>query len=489
MNKFYLSFILLIICKYSISQELASPYVYSVSDSDKILKISWEIPTSVPNYLDSITGFKINEIYRTNILIADTIPKTILSIQIDSLADTIVHFIIVESYVKRNGSFTNNNYNRKPWLSAPSNIVIKGFFNQCKYKLNLSWNRFYGWSDTINNFILYYGLSPDSLLPVENNYSDTNAIFPDSFNSSTNKIQLQYNTTYYFQIKVGSSDGKYYCYSNIIHIKVPKELPKITSLGTEVAQGCGSKTISIKYAIDTGSPLNKYKLLSSPDYAGKYITIDSSSIRKDTFQESYSDSVKFYKLLLLSNCNVPIDSSDIQSNILLSYNQTGNTINLSWKDYDNQDIDHYMVHRIIGSNDETTNRNSLTSYNDQLPDSSNINIEYYVEAIYKIANKTSTSNTICYTTGSICNIIPKFFTPNGDGKNDIFMPSITPDKLHLIIYNRMGTKIFETSSPDGGWEGNYAGTQAPQSVYIYYIKFTSNGKTCEQNGTVTLIRP
>jgi gliding motility-associated-like protein len=480
------------------TQPLVSPIITKISFDSTInaFVIYWEQDT----LLSKVSDFKVYRFTNMqgstpsyypypdsiNVIAGQTSYSYVLDTSINK-----VNFFAVEAFPFHGNNFSQSGDNQYkiPWKDAPSNILLSGNFDSCKFQINLKWNRFYGWDNlSDNNFKVYFKTDHGNMQKISNSdlaFNDTSVTLPDI---KFGNFKFYIDSIYSFYIEDSSYIG--ICNSNIIKINTysPKSPNFINSLGTDVEQTCNPKTINIKYAIDTGSQLNRYKLLSSTDYAGKYITIDSSSIRKDTFQENYSDSIKFYKLLLLSNCNIPIDSSDIQSNILLKLNQLDNNINLSWTDYDNKDIDHYMVHRIIGSNDETTNRNSLTSYNDQLPDSSNINIEYYVEAIYKTANKTSTSNTICYTTGSICNIIPKFFTPNGDGKNDIFMPSITPDKLHLIVYNRMGTKIFETTSSDGGWDGNYSGTQAPQSVYIYYIKFTSNGKTCEQNGTVTLIR-
>ncbi|MEP7255482.1 MAG: gliding motility-associated C-terminal domain-containing protein [Ferruginibacter sp.] len=87
--------------------------------------------------------------------------------------------------------------------------------------------------------------------------------------------------------------------------------------------------------------------------------------------------------------------------------------------------------------------------------------------------------------------IPNAFTPNGDGKNDVFKPTIyqAVQKFSFIIFNRYGEKIFETRDYGAGWDGRYKGKDQPTGSYVYHIKFTNGfGWESENNGTVLLIR-
>jgi gliding motility-associated-like protein len=79
--------------------------------------------------------------------------------------------------------------------------------------------------------------------------------------------------------------------------------------------------------------------------------------------------------------------------------------------------------------------------------------------------------------------IPQAFTPNGDGKNDVFMKG-----RRLVIFDRLGLKIFEG---DDGWDGNrFDGTPAPADTYFYLIYYEDeNLKTRgRKEGYITLIR-
>jgi gliding motility-associated-like protein len=78
--------------------------------------------------------------------------------------------------------------------------------------------------------------------------------------------------------------------------------------------------------------------------------------------------------------------------------------------------------------------------------------------------------------------IPQAFTPNGDGKNDVFMKG-----RRLVIFDRLGLKIFEG---DDGWDGRRLdGTPAPPDTYFYLIYYEDEKlMTKNKKGYITLIR-
>lgn len=112
---------------------------------------------------------------------------------------------------------------------------------------------------------------------------------------------------------------------------------------------------------------------------------------------------------------------------------------------------------------------------------------------------TVTDHNQCTGTDSInlqrknCFIIgiPNAFTPNGDGKNDIFKPTIFLEvkAFSFELFNRYGQKVFETREYGKGWDGNFNGKEQPTGSYVYRIKFTNIfGWETVENGTVILIR-
>lgn len=86
--------------------------------------------------------------------------------------------------------------------------------------------------------------------------------------------------------------------------------------------------------------------------------------------------------------------------------------------------------------------------------------------------------------------LPNVFTPNGDGKNDIFRPITTGThsiKLFMVV-NRWGQKVFETLDENIGWDGTYNGADQNMDTYYYILQYKCNGKTQEMKGEVILLR-
>ena len=88
-------------------------------------------------------------------------------------------------------------------------------------------------------------------------------------------------------------------------------------------------------------------------------------------------------------------------------------------------------------------------------------------------------------------VMPSGFTPNHDGRNDLFRVkyAFAVRQFHMIIYNRWGTKVFETANIGDGWDGTVHGAPQPAGTYAWYISLTSTDHVTETaKGTIILIR-
>jgi gliding motility-associated-like protein len=85
-------------------------------------------------------------------------------------------------------------------------------------------------------------------------------------------------------------------------------------------------------------------------------------------------------------------------------------------------------------------------------------------------------------------LVPNAFTPNGDGLNDIFKPLFDLERVKqfsMVIYNKWGQRIFETTNPLQGWNGN----NAPGDIYHWTITYSDlNNIPNKLWGSVVLIR-
>ena len=94
--------------------------------------------------------------------------------------------------------------------------------------------------------------------------------------------------------------------------------------------------------------------------------------------------------------------------------------------------------------------------------------------------------------------IPNAFTPNHDGKNDVFY-ILGNNEVQMVksfqIFDRWGQAIFNTSNtaandPSYGWKGTVSGGKEANSgtyVYVVNVEF-KDGHTEVFKGTVVLVR-
>ncbi|MCW5514680.1 T9SS type B sorting domain-containing protein [Muriicola sp. Z0-33] len=86
--------------------------------------------------------------------------------------------------------------------------------------------------------------------------------------------------------------------------------------------------------------------------------------------------------------------------------------------------------------------------------------------------------------------IPNFFTPDGDGQNDLWMPrntEIFPEIL-IKIFDRYGRVVAHVSGGEAGWDGRYKGSELPTGDYWYVIKLKADFDDREFVGHFTLYR-
>ena len=85
--------------------------------------------------------------------------------------------------------------------------------------------------------------------------------------------------------------------------------------------------------------------------------------------------------------------------------------------------------------------------------------------------------------------IPNSFSPNGDGKNDVFkIYSNLVAGMEMKIFNQWGELVFSTSSLSDGWNGTYKGKAQPAGVYIFAIRVKlTDGTEAVRKGAVNLL--
>jgi gliding motility-associated-like protein len=121
---------------------------------------------------------------------------------------------------------------------------------------------------------------------------------------------------------------------------------------------------------------------------------------------------------------------------------------------------------------------------------------YIVTAVNIRGTESLPSNRVCK---DICPYfaLPNIFTPNGDGKNDLFQPLRCPrfvETVSFVVFNRWGAKVYESVGPTLAWNGQTSsGQPLPGGMYYYEctVRFAGLSRSSEPlvlKGYAQLIR-
>ncbi len=88
--------------------------------------------------------------------------------------------------------------------------------------------------------------------------------------------------------------------------------------------------------------------------------------------------------------------------------------------------------------------------------------------------------------------IPNAFTPDSDGLNDFFKVETVIEfkEFKLMIFDRTGELIFESSDINRGWDGTFKGKAVPMGVYVYIVKgiIKDSNELINREGIVTVLK-
>ncbi|HEY4286735.1 MAG TPA: Ig-like domain-containing protein [Puia sp.] len=87
--------------------------------------------------------------------------------------------------------------------------------------------------------------------------------------------------------------------------------------------------------------------------------------------------------------------------------------------------------------------------------------------------------------------VPKVFTPNNDGTNDVLKPILVGISAfhYFSVYNRWGNLVFTTQDANQGWDGTFKGVAQPVETYLWIAEgIDVTGKKIVQKGMTSLVR-
>ena len=116
--------------------------------------------------------------------------------------------------------------------------------------------------------------------------------------------------------------------------------------------------------------------------------------------------------------------------------------------------------------------------------------DYWVVITDEFGNQIKHIFTVYIDRECTAIFVPSAFTPNSDGVNDMFKAEgIGVQSFKMIIFNREGQIVYESSNIDDPWDGTYRGSRLSSRAYFYKITYVdAKGVAHNKQGQVTLIR-
>jgi gliding motility-associated-like protein len=391
--------------------------------------------------------------------------------------------------------------------SDPSSITVSHTtmhlsirYDSCDKEIQLSWTPYIGWDSLLVKHEIYVGMDNGNYAKIGET-DDTVYFFTQK--------NIEDNRRYCYYVKAVRNDGAG-SFSNVVCRLVQHPLHP-QWINAEQASAVGGDQISMEFYIEQSGGITSFQLFRSTGPGKPFIEdVIFHDVTGPTLGHTdnvvSTDKQYQYKLYSLDVCYNPVIASNITGNIVLQASSVALQAFLSWTPYTDYEtgVKSYHIYRITNMGDpELINVIDApdTAYTDNLDFVTGSDIEdeicYYVVAeendgVSRGEKGFSQSNTTCISvTPKI--LMPNAFTPNDDSRNDIIKPVLTfiPEKYIFQVFDRWGSRIFETKNPDEGWNGSIRGKgKAVEGVYIYHILLTTTkGIEVEQRGEITLFYP
>jgi gliding motility-associated-like protein len=399
--------------------------------------------------------------------------------------------------------------------TAHNTIFASVNSDPCDAFVRVRWNSYKQWTQTdVEKYELFADIT-DNLGNTTNGVLVFQGTPNDTVHDQTNVIS-GYQYCYY--VRATDSTGAYTSTSNRVCVtsQVVKK-SRLLYMGRATVKTDGS--IQVYGYLDPDADVIDYGVERADGRNGPWFIL--GRIPKPSggpWELKYSDysatpesNQYFYRFSSIDSCGNLDTISNIGRNILIQARSNGNLTNtLVWNPYEEFGgiVERYELYRMVDNNGAWSLVTQLSGADTMFVDdirslnSSSGAFCYYVRAVE--GNNplgfldefglpfSSESNRVCITQDARI-FIPSAFNPESTvPENRVWKPSnvfASENSYELIIINRWGDKVFQTTNINEGWDGNYQGEPQALGVFTYVLKYRSlEGLPIEERGTFTLYR-
>ncbi len=123
----------------------------------------------------------------------------------------------------------------------------------------------------------------------------------------------------------------------------------------------------------------------------------------------------------------------------------------------------------------------------------NVSYDNYNDSVYTVEVWDEHCKNSATVIIEIFNVeVPSVITPNGDGYNDTFRPGEGWSGINthkMLIVNRWGGKVWESSDFQSGWDGKVNGSPVAAGTYFWVLEVTygPNNEKKTYKGSLTVL--
>lgn len=382
--------------------------------------------------------------------------------------------------------------------TVPSHITMftSLVYDSCSAAIRVNWTPYVGWGNNLKGYQVFRIQNNSQIDKVDDvGPTQTSSLIPN----------ILENSTYSFYVTAERNDGITVT-STMVTRNTNLPAPPAYIYGDNAVVK-GTKLVDLHFSIDPSALNDAYRLYRGLASSGTSVPIrDFTGNIGNTINYTDtlpSNAVYNYRLVYMNSCNKEGISSNPINNILLQGSSNNLVNSLNWNNFADwaNGVNGYEIFRSESNGafqSIGTVAGNETNFQDRMSSQGNLasDLCYQVKATSNPDPlgrvQVSESNTFCINLlGGV--FVPNAFTPNSDGKNDIFKPSfsVLPSKYLFIIYNRYGFKVFETTNVSEGWDGILpGGKKAQEDAFIYYLRIENSlGETVEKRGNFSVIYP
>ncbi len=379
-------------------------------------------------------------------------------------------------------------------------LAVEGS-DPCERSIGLSWNLYQNWAEGIGSQEVWAsrdGAAPERVAMLDGNASSY------TFQGADDKVEYCF-TVRAIERNTGVTAASNEACLSLDVVQAVKELAITNATVTDNGE------VQLEWVWNANAEISDAAIQRSEDNAS-FSVVESGApqaplSRENTWLDDSArpgQGVAYYQLQTTDGCGEKA-TSNIAATIFLRASAQSGANSLRWTPYLNAlgTVQGYSLYRLEGGaavllGGFGPNTLEATDSDIDLSDPEQVRACYFVEALagirladtMEVAVK-SRSNTACAEQEARI-YIPNAFSPNEDGRNDVFRPYLQfgePAGYRLAIYDRYGGKLFETDNINAGWDGRSKGKTAPTGMYVYHLRIEqANGTVIEESGEVSLLR-